>query len=60
MADAEKLIPFILKWEGDSWTAPPTEGARLRFVEEIVRRDPAQKAHVKGWRNRINSLSFVE
>lgn len=36
------------------------KSARLQFVEAIVRRDPTQKENLKGWRNRINALSFAE
>lgn len=29
--------------------------ARLKYVEDIVRRDPSQKDFLQGWKNRINS-----
>jgi lysozyme family protein len=32
--------------------------ARIAFVEDIVRRKPSQKKFIKGWKNRINSISF--
>ena len=32
--------------------------ARLKFVENIVRRDLAQARFIRGWRNRINDLKF--
>lgn len=33
---------------------------RIRFVEDIVRRDPTQKRFIKGWKNRINSIKFQQ
>ena len=32
--------------------------ARLKFVENIVRRDPTQARFLKGWKNRINDIKF--
>ena len=32
--------------------------ARLKFVENIVRRDPTQDRFLKGWKNRINDIKF--
>lgn len=36
------------------------KSARLRFVENIVKRNSNQKKFLKGWKNRINALSFTE
>lgn len=33
---------------------------RIRFVEDIVKRNPSQARFLKGWKNRINSLTFSE
>ena len=33
---------------------------RIEFVENIVKRDPSQARFPKGWKNRINSLTFSE
>jgi lysozyme family protein len=32
--------------------------ARIRFVNNIVRRDPTQAEYINGWINRINSIKF--
>lgn len=32
--------------------------ARLKFVDNIVRRDPTQARFLKGWKNRINDIKF--
>lgn len=32
--------------------------ARLRFVDNIVLRDPTQARFIKGWKNRINDIKF--
>lgn len=36
------------------------KSARLRFVESIARRSATQKKFLKGWKNRINALTFAE
>ena len=33
---------------------------RIEFVENIVRRNPSQSRFIKGWKNRINALTFEE
>ena len=33
---------------------------RIEFVENIVKRNPSQSRFLKGWKNRINSLTFSE
>lgn len=33
---------------------------RIEFVENIVKRNPSQARFLKGWKNRINSLTFSE
>ena len=33
---------------------------RIEFVENIVKRAPSQARFLKGWKNRINSLTFSE
>lgn len=33
---------------------------RIEFVENIVKRDHSQARFLKGWKNRINSLTFSE
>lgn len=33
---------------------------RIEFVENIVKREPSQTRFLKGWKNRINSLTFSE
>lgn len=32
--------------------------SRLKFVEDIVRRNPTQARFLKGWKNRINDIKF--
>ncbi len=32
---------------------------RLKFVEDIVCRNPSQKKFLQGWKNRINDIKFV-
>jgi len=32
--------------------------ARIEFVDNIVRRDPSQARFIRGWKNRINALTF--
>nr|DAZ23983.1 MAG TPA: Lysozyme [Caudoviricetes sp.] len=32
--------------------------ARLKFVDNIVQRDPTQVRFLKGWKNRINNIKF--
>jgi lysozyme family protein len=34
------------------------KAARIRFVNNIVRNNPAQAKHINGWINRINALTF--
>ena len=36
------------------------KSARLRFVENIVKRNSTQKKFLKGWKSRINALYFTE
>ena len=36
------------------------KSARLRFVESIVRRNATQRKFLKGWKNRINALTYSE
>lgn len=33
---------------------------RLRYVESIAKNNPTQKKFLKGWKNRINALTFTE
>ncbi|WP_320980063.1 glycoside hydrolase family 108 protein [Bacteroides sp.] len=32
---------------------------RIKFVEDIVRRNPTQARFIKGWKNRINDIKFT-
>lgn len=32
---------------------------RIKFVEDIVRRNPTQARFIKGWKNRINDIKFI-
>ncbi len=34
--------------------------ARIAFFDSIVRRKPSQKKFIKGWKNRVNSITFKE
>jgi lysozyme family protein len=34
------------------------KASRIRFIEDIVRDKPSQAKFLKGWKNRINSLTF--
>lgn len=34
--------------------------ARLKFVDDIVRRKPEQAKFIKGWKNRINEFHFAD
>lgn len=36
------------------------KSARLRFVENIVKRDTTQRKFLNGWKNRINALNYTE
>lgn len=36
------------------------KSARLRYVENIVKRNSTQRKYLKGWKNRINALTFAE
>ncbi|MCF2553168.1 glycoside hydrolase family 108 protein [Bacteroides caecigallinarum] len=33
--------------------------ARLKFIDDICRKDPSQEVFRKGWTNRINDIKFV-
>jgi Putative secretion activating protein len=33
---------------------------RIKFVDEIIKRDPSQRVFEKGWKNRINSFIFSQ
>lgn len=33
---------------------------RIKFVEDIVKRSPSQSRFIKGWKNRINAITFNE
>lgn len=73
---AIKQVQRILRVRADGIVGPQTLGAinganalelflqirkaRLRFVEKIVERDPAQKVFVKGWKNRINTIEYED
>lgn len=34
--------------------------ARVKFLNDIVKRDPSQKRFIKGWINRLNDFKFEE
>ena len=36
------------------------KSVRLRFVENIVKRNTTQRKFLNGWKNRINALSYTE
>jgi lysozyme family protein len=35
------------------------QGARKKFIEDIIRRDPSQERFRKGWMNRLNDYPFA-
>jgi lysozyme family protein len=51
----DKTIQAINNYNGDLFNQ--LKQARLKFVEDIVKRNPGQKKFLQGWRNRI--LSFI-
>jgi lysozyme family protein len=36
------------------------KASRIAFFDDIVRRKPSQKKFIKGWKNRVNSITFEE
>ena len=53
-----KQVQGVLGVAADGIVGPKTLAARLKFVENIVRRDPTQARFLKGWKNRINDIKF--
>lgn len=35
------------------------QAERIKFVDDIVRRNPTQARFIKGWKNRINDIKFT-